>query len=165
MIIKNTSVPVIVLSTNGTQCLGITRSLGKLGVQVHVIQSNTWMPSFFSKYCKNKYICNRELPSEAVIKYLLNIASKIGEKSILIPCSDELVNTIVDNRGLLGEFYILPLISPELVKSLISKKEMFFVAKKYGIPTPRTYFPPSRGDLVKYIDQIRFPLMLKGIYG
>lgn len=165
MILENTSVPVVVLDSGHTGGLGITRSLGKLGVRVLCIDNDPLAPAFFSKYCESKHICNFEMPQEAVATYLLNIASKIGKRSVLIPTSDKMVNMVMDYRDLLKEFYIFPSISPELVKSLTSKKEMFYVANNCGVPTPRAYFPLSRDDLENYLDQTCFPVMLKGIDG
>ena len=50
-----------------------------------------------------------------------------------------------------------------MVRALISKKEMYFTAKKYEIPTPEACFPQSREEVEEYVSYATFPVMLKGI--
>jgi predicted ATP-grasp superfamily ATP-dependent carboligase len=47
----------------------------------------------------------------------------------------------------------------------VNKKEMYFLAKKHGIPTAETVFPQSRKDVENYLTQATFPIMLKAIDG
>jgi D-aspartate ligase len=42
---------------------------------------------------------------------------------------------------------------------------MYFLAKRWGVPTAETTFPLGRRDVMEYLQQARFPIMLKGIYG
>jgi predicted ATP-grasp superfamily ATP-dependent carboligase len=94
----------------------------------------------------------------------LEIAEKIGERSILVPYSDENANTLSEYAEELNEHYIFPNISPEIVRSVSNKKEMHFLAKRNDVPTPEAWFPGSRLDLEKYVEHANFPIMLKTIY-
>lgn len=47
----------------------------------------------------------------------------------------------------------------------MSKKEMYNLALKYNVPTPRTLFPQNSDDVMKYMEKVTFPVMLKGIFG
>jgi D-aspartate ligase len=42
---------------------------------------------------------------------------------------------------------------------------MFAIASKAGVPSPATLFPQNLEDVLNYGAQIKFPVMLKGIYG
>ncbi|MDQ6701592.1 MAG: hypothetical protein M3Z36_15545, partial [Acidobacteriota bacterium] len=53
----------------------------------------------------------------------------------------------------------------DLVNTLCSKKEMFFLARKMGIPSPDCLFPESRAEVLEYTQRAAFPVMLKGIDG
>ncbi|MDD1673715.1 MAG: hypothetical protein LUP99_04825 [Methanomicrobiales archaeon] len=103
--------------------------------------------------------------SEDMVHYLLDVAQKIGTRSILIPTYDEGAIFLTDHAEELGEWYIFPHLSPQLVRALTSKKEMYLLAKKHAIPTPETYFPQSKDDLEKFLEYATFPILLKGIYG
>jgi predicted ATP-grasp superfamily ATP-dependent carboligase len=49
------------------------------------------------------------------------------------------------------------------VGSLTSKRELFFLCRKYGHPTPETFFPHSRSEVVQLLKRVVFPIVLKGI--
>jgi D-aspartate ligase len=51
------------------------------------------------------------------------------------------------------------------VNGLCSKKEMHYLARQAGIPTPDAAFPKSRTALLHYLETARFPIMLKGVIG
>jgi predicted ATP-grasp superfamily ATP-dependent carboligase len=48
------------------------------------------------------------------------------------------------------------------LRLLTNKSEMALTAKANGIPAPETSFPQSRNDVVKFLEDARFPVMLKG---
>jgi D-aspartate ligase len=161
-----TSVPVIILKANHHSSLCIARSLGRMGVDVYSIDSDPWASGHYSRYLRKNYRWDVETASsEATLHYLLEIAQKLGTRSILIPTYDEGVIFLAEHAKELAEDYIFPQLSPQLVQGLTSKKEMYFLAKKYAIPTAETYFPQSKNDLEKFLDHVDFPILLKGIYG
>ncbi len=51
-----------------------------------------------------------------------------------------------------------------LVFALANKKEMYFLAKKFGVPTPEACFPLSLGDVEEYVKDAVFPVVLKELY-
>lgn len=82
-----------------------------------------------------------------------------------MPTTDGSTTMLADHAKALSESYIFPNLSPQLVRALTSKKEMYFLAKKNDVPTAETSFPQSREDVEKYLEDAAFPIMLKGIYG
>jgi D-aspartate ligase len=166
MSFEDTSTPVVVVNSFHHGSLGIARSLGRLGVTIYSIDSNPWAPGLHSRYFREKFIWDADAAEpEATVQYLLEIAKKIGNRSILMPTTDESTILLADYSNVLSEYYIFPHLSPQLVRALTSKKEMYFLAKKYHIPTAETCFPQSREDVEKYLENAAFPIMLKGIHG
>ena len=160
----DTSTPVLVLGSNHYGSLSITRTLGRLGVNVHVHESNGMAPVFYSKYCQGKFVWTDAATSpKKTVNYLLEVAEKIGERSILIPYSDENANTLSKYAEELREHYIFPNISPEIVRSVSNKKEMHFLARRNDVHTPEACFPESKLELEKYAEYAKFPIMLKPI--
>ncbi len=51
-----------------------------------------------------------------------------------------------------------------LFYALANKKEMYFLAKKHGVPTPEACFPLSMGDVEEYVKDAVFPVVLKELY-
>jgi D-aspartate ligase len=164
--LEDTSVPVVVMKSYHHGSLGIARSLGKLGVAIYGVDPNPWAPGLHSRYFRGKFIWDADnAASEATVRYLLELARKIGTRSILMPTYDECAVLVADYADVLSEGYIFPRISPQLAKALTSKKEMYFLAKKHYVPTAGTYFPQSREDVKEYLEDAMFPIMLKGIHG
>jgi D-aspartate ligase len=102
-----------------------------------------------------------------VVEFLRGVSRQIGQRPILT-CTNDISSTfIADNSDALREAFLFPNISRELVHALCDKKEMYFLCKKFGIPTAETLFPQSRQDVIDFLasDSVRFPVMLKGIDG
>jgi D-aspartate ligase len=161
---QDTSIPVVILH-GAYQSLGIARSLGRLGITVYSINKNASTPSLNSRYCRGKFVWDIDNASrEENIQRLLYVAKEIGKRSILVPINDEGTIMVADYASVLSESYIFPNLSPQLIRALVSKKEMYFTAKKHGIPTPEACFPESKDDVEEYASYATFPVMLKEIY-
>ena len=165
-IIEDVSTPVVILKCAHHGSLVIARSLGRLGITVYGIDSDPRSAGLFSKYFSEKYIWDIENESDqATVQFLEKIGKRVGRPSILIPTADEVVLFLYRNSTKLREWYIFPDLSFDLVQTLCSKKEMYFLAKKMGIPTAETSFPNSKNEVEKYLRSAIFPIMLKGIDG
>lgn len=103
------------------------------------------------------------MPAEQSVRFMLDIGRKVGRRAILVPTSDTTAMLVAENAEALQEWYFFPRQSPQLVQSLANKREMYFLAKKQGIPTAKTIFPRSRADIVKFLDGRVFPIILKGV--
>jgi D-aspartate ligase len=166
MTIANTSTPVTVLPSPHHGGLGITRSLGRLGISVFNVDGGRWCPSFFSRYSKGKLHCDLDaLSGEQAAQWLLKLGQRIGARSILMPTTDGAARFLADHALALREQFIFPEQNPELVHSLSSKKEMHCLAHRCQIPTPATLFPQTRTDFLATPHEIGLPLMVKGIRG
>ena len=52
-----------------------------------------------------------------------------------------------------------------MISSLASKQGLYKLATLHHIPTPATWFPESRADVLSKIGDMAFPVLLKGIDG
>lgn len=159
------SVPVLVLKMHHGS-LGIARSLGRLGVAVYGLTAGppAWAAS--SRYWRACYDWDVEKsPPKRSIEFLLDLGRRLGSKPLLIPVSDHTALFVAKHRSLLSAEFRFPDLSHELALSLASKKQMYFLARRCGVPTPETRFPQSRQELIGMLDTIRFPLVLKAIDG
>ena len=160
------STPVVVLDTDHYGAIGIARTLGRLGVSVHLIDSNPKTLSIFSRYCKGKFNYEKAInSSKSAVQLLLKVAETLGQKSILIPTTDEAVLLLAENFNILKKHYIYHELSPTFIKALTSKKEMYFLAKSCDVPTAETFFPKSKEDVKLFLKTCEFPIMLKAIDG
>ncbi len=163
--VRGKKAPILVLGSDSHWGLGILRSLGRLGVPVYATSSNPRAPAFSSKYCCGRYLDNVSRSREEALRELLRIGAKIGQMPILIPIGDEETIFVADHADALHERFMFPKQTASLVRSFSSKKEMYFLAKKFKIPTPQAVFPQSREDMLTYLRTASFPVVLKAIHG
>jgi D-aspartate ligase len=164
-VLEDNSTPVVVLVCHHHVGLGIVRSLGRLGVPVYCIDANRFCPAFFSRYCRGKFLWDlRGSPAMASLRFLLEVGRKIGRRSVLMPTNDIATMFVGDHAAALADYFIFPDRDAGLIRALCSKKDMYFLAKKWNVPAPETAFPRSRSDVLLYLASARLPVLLKPIY-
>jgi predicted ATP-grasp superfamily ATP-dependent carboligase len=164
--IRDTSTPVLILRSHSHGGLNIMRSLGPLGIKLFNLDPDPAAPAHHSRYCAGNFIWDVEhAPAEDSLAYLRAVQRRIGSKAILIPTTDVTTLFVERWKEPLRDLFLFPEQPAGLVEALCSKREMYFLAKRHGIPTPHSFFPSSRRELVELLDQLAFPVLLKGIYG
>ena len=161
--VDNNLIPVLVLDSGNYQALGIMRSLGRLGIPVYTANPDQQGSAFLSRYCTRNFVCNISEYTERSVRDLLDIGTKIGRSSILIPTTDGSAIFVADHADVLRERFVFPNQNPSLVNSLCRKKEMHYLARNFGVPTPEAVFPQCREDILSFLESANFPIMLKAI--
>lgn len=159
----DTSVPVVVIAP-GYHGHGIARSLGRLGVPVYGVHADHRSPAARSRYWRQNFYPDMQKASAAEsVDWLLGLSRKIGSRPILIPTDDYSCIFVADYAEVLKEGFLFPNQPAGLARSLSSKEKMYDLCKMYSIPTPETVFPRCRDDVIEFLQDATFPLMLKGI--
>ena len=165
MRIQDTATPVVVVNCK-LGGLAIMRSLGAQGVTLYGVDPDRQAPGILSRYCKRGFLYGfDEKKPESLLEGLLNVGKEIGRPSILIPTSDETAVYVTENANALRRWFLFPHNAPSLMQDLISKKGMYRLVSQYGVSTPCTLFPESLGEVEAFLPRVKFPLMLKGVYG
>jgi len=142
------------------------RSLGVNGIELIGIDENPQAPGLLSRYCSQKYIHSLDpARQEDLLRFLTELAGKLGRRAVLIPTSDDTSVFTARFRDELREYYSFQDNSLWLVENLASKEGMFKLARKNNFPTPFTVFPKNRKEVEQYSQETRYPVMLKGIDG
>lgn len=163
--IEDTSTPAVVLGCFRHGGLGVTRSLGSLGVTIYGVDADPLSPAFFSKYChKQNHWDLLNAPKSETVHFLLKLGRSIGRRSVLIPMDDVGAMLVAEHANVLSDCFLFPKPEASLVRSLCSKEEMYHLARKHGVMTPETAFPRSRTDVLRYLETARFPILLKPTY-
>lgn len=162
---EDVSTPVVVVNCK-LGALAIMRSLGRLGVPVYGVDPDPRSPAMLSRYCRERFVFGLdERDPDRFLERLGEVGRRLGRPAILIPTSDETAQFVVDHAGALSQWFIFPRNDPGMISRLVSKKGMYELALKHGIPTPVTLFPRSLEEVKAFLPRITFPVMLKGIFG
>ena len=146
--------------------LGVLRSLGRLGIPVHLVDSNPPGPAVYSRYRQRRFLF--DLPDaspEATVAHLLEAGRRLGSRAILIPTWDDLAILVAEAEPALREQFLLPRQPDGLARSLSSKREMHRLAIEHGVPTPQVSFPAGIDDVHAFAADATFPVMIKAIFG
>jgi len=162
--IADTSTPVVVVACPHHGGLGVTRSLGRLGIPVYVVDSNRWAPALYSRYCRGRFIWNlNNAPAEKSLEFLAGVARKAGRRCLLIPGTDSAAIFVSAHAAALEPWYILPAQNSALVPSLCSKTHMHGLARRFQIPTPTTFSLQTRPERLECLKKMDLPIIIKGI--
>lgn len=146
--------------------LGIARSLGRLGVQVHGVHADVGIPAFASRYFRGRHAWDLAQASpRRSIEFLVELRARLGHDAVLIPTTDDSAQLVADHAAELRKGYRFQDNPPELVRSLRSKWELCGSAIRHGVATPKTLFPTSLPQAQRDADELGFPLLIKGADG
>ena len=151
-------VPAIVLG-GSANLISVVRSLARAGVEVYSL-NHPEETVRFSRYCKNLECPPPGGPMEW-LECLLGPQTDHLRGAVLLTCSDEAIELLVDHSEALAERYILEEESRELRRNLLQKLTTYDLAKKHGIPVPGYWHVRSPEELTERMDEFVFPLILK----
>ena len=154
-------VKVMVLDGENKTALSITRSLGKKGFRVIVGSSSSTCMAGKSRYCYKtvKYPSVRENRGRFV-DFMLNFLAR-EKVDVLLSATDNTLVPIMENRDDFEKHAALPLPSYDSFMKAYDKGLTMEIAKRLGVPIPKTYIPADKGELLRISRDIGYPAVLK----
>lgn len=161
------SVPVLLFKVSrypfSHGSLGAIRSLGRVGVPIHAVIEDRFVPYALSRYLTSPIHLSPQLaerPAELVSK-LKGIAERMGIRPILLPTDDEAALLTASHAATLRSHFITSEAGAELVSTLASKAGLYRLCMQHGVPTPATAFAKTRSEVVSLSETMRFPIVVK----
>lgn len=165
MKIADTSTPVVVLNCD-LGALSIMRTLGYLGVDVFGVGNNPRSYAFRSRYCRKRFVIPySEQSTDEFVDGLLELRAEFSKKPILIATSDETAIAVAGAYARLESAYSIAQNAGALVATLADKMTMFGLARRHGVPAPKTTLPATLAEASDYARSADYPVMLKGAMG
>lgn len=99
---------------------------------------------------------------EEFIQVLLKTADELSapnKKLIIMGCTDEYAELIIDHKDILKEKYIVPYIDSELKNKLIEKELFYKMCEEKGLDYPKTFIY-SKGDKIENFG-FNYPVIIK----
>lgn len=155
--------PVIVAGGFQTGVV-LMRNLARRGVRVYCIDPNPKQPAFHTVY-GSAYSCPYpDDKPEEWLRFMLDLAKRIGTKTALIPSSDQFVTAIGRYATQLREHFFFCHSSSAVQALLATKERQYEIAEKHGLPVPATRFVRSPEEVADFAAAARFPCILKPLH-
>jgi D-aspartate ligase len=127
--------------------LGIVRSLGARGIPVCVVDDEPSI-SRFSRYTTHAVRVRSVNDGARTVDALLELERRLKLRGwVLIPTRDETVAALSRHRSLLAERFRVPSPSWDTFRWAWDKRNSYDLARRLGIPAPRTWSPRSDSEL------------------
>jgi len=155
-----TAAPVVVVGLDSITGLQTALIFAWRGVPVVGVAED------LAHFCCRTRVCERivradHLSGEALVEALLELGPSLGQRAVLVPCTDISVLEIARRRAELEEAYHVALPETDIVELLTDKARFATYAKEAGLPIPETMLLARREDAQKAADSLRFPLVVK----
>ncbi|UOB12794.1 ATP-grasp domain-containing protein [Streptomyces sp. HP-A2021] len=166
MSLLDTRVPAVLLRIDrnpfhhGT--LGAARSLGRSGVEVHVVADSAGSPVGASRYVRQMH--PPPLPGASpddVLAVLRRVADEIARPAVLVPLDDASAIAVGRMRDELAPSYLLPSMPGTLAERVADKAELAAVCASTDVPHPTTLIPDSPAEVTDAMRRLGLPVVAK----
>lgn len=162
----DTRVPAVLLRIDrnpfhhGT--LGAVRSLGRAGVQVHLVADDERSPVSRSRHLHRMHPppAERAGPQE-VRAVLLRVFARVGRPAVLLPLDDAGALALGAMGDSLADHYLLPRSVPGLPDRLADKGTLAGLCAHAGVAHPPTVAPASPAEAAGAVGSLGTPVVAK----
>jgi predicted ATP-grasp superfamily ATP-dependent carboligase len=146
----------------GRNALSVVRSLGRMGVPVHVLGSRWSVRVAASRYARKLPFPRGEGPwKERMLEFLLGPASLPVRGAVLLACNDPPIELLAEHREALLPHYRLDACHPPAQLAMLDKLATYRAAAAADVPTPRFWEAAGEEDLEALRGDLRYPLIVK----
>ncbi|WP_240926481.1 ATP-grasp domain-containing protein [Streptomyces sp. JB150] len=162
----DTGVPAVLLRTDrnpfhhGT--LGAVRSLGRTGVEVHVVADCAGSPVGRSRFVRRLHAPPAaDAGPDEIAAVLRRVAATLPGPAVLVPMDDAGAVAVGRLRGALASDYLLPGPSHVLPEHVADKAELAGVCAALNVPHPVTMVPDSAARAASAAWRLGLPVVAK----
>ncbi|MGV9989886.1 carboxylate--amine ligase [Streptomyces sp. NPDC003374] len=166
MSLLDTRVPAVVVRTDrnpfhhGT--LGAVRTLGRAGVEVHLVADCAGSPVRRSRYVRRMHPPPPPGASpDDILLALRRVAERIGRPAVLVPMDDACAIAAARGREALAPSYLLPRLPGTLAERVADKAELAAVCASAGVAHPVTLVPDSPSEAADATRRLGLPVVAK----
>jgi predicted ATP-grasp superfamily ATP-dependent carboligase len=159
-------VPVVVASSTRTPVLqgvmGVLRSLGPLGVPVHLVHPSERTAMSRSRYARSSHqLALDPADPEKYVEALLEIGARIDGRPVLIGTDDLVAQVLADHADALSSGFRLRVPDAELSRQLSDKCELALLCKDHGVPSPDASVVRTLAEAHDFARAVGYPVVVK----
>ncbi len=151
---------MLVTDGNNRVALAVVRALGRAGAEVRVVEQERFSArtpaAFLSRHAAHHDVVPSLDTESAFIEALAHAARGVD---VLLPISTNVLLACARNLARLPARVPIPPLS--LIRRANDKSGVLAVARKAGVPIPRSFAPESDEELEDVLREIRYPAVVK----
>ncbi|MEV5544560.1 ATP-grasp domain-containing protein [Streptomyces sp. NPDC052309] len=142
--------------------LGAVRSLGRAGVEVHLVADSSGSPVHRSRYVRRMHPPPPPGASaEDIVAVLHRVAGHLPSPAVLVPLDDASAIAAARMRDALAPSYLLPAMPGALAERVADKAELAAVCASAAVPHPVTLIPDGPDRAVADVHRLGLPVVAK----
>lgn len=153
--------PPVVVAGGFQTGVVLMRNLSRRGVRAYCVDPNPKQPCFRTIYGESHLCPYPDDEPEAWLRFMIELAAKIGSKAALIASSDQFVTAIGRHGSELEKYYLFCHSSSAVQALLATKERQYEIAEAHGLPVPETAFVTSPEAVAAFAATAKFPCILK----
>jgi predicted ATP-grasp superfamily ATP-dependent carboligase len=142
--------------------LGVIRSLGRVGVEVHALIEGPASPSARSRYLHRLHAWTPEPAGpQEVLAELAAVSDRIGRRCLLVPVDDLGALVVAEHAAALADRFLLPQQRPAVPGRLADKAALAGLCAELGVPHPPVRLPRSAKEVADAVGALGLPVVAK----
>jgi predicted ATP-grasp superfamily ATP-dependent carboligase len=150
----------LVLDAGLRQSLAAVRSLGRRGLSVAALDRCGNAPAFFSRWCRQGWVCPAGVATDAYLAYLDQVLTRTGAR-VIIPSGDGTIDLLRKHRALVERRARIALAKEESLSIAVNKERTLAIATRLGIGVPRGVVVRSVSEVPAALEAIGLPAVVK----
>ena len=148
-----------------TNTLSVARSLGRLGVPVHVSAASKCVAGF-SRFATGPHFLYSPAEEKEVLwkKLLVENPEPLLDGALILALNDAAISFTASYQAQLRKNYLLESNDPKLRERLLDKKETLRIAAESGLGVPKSWRVDSTTDVRDLASRVDYPILVKPIY-
>jgi len=144
--------------------IGLVRSLGRERIPVTLAREGTMVFERASRYCREfVFLPNLDSRPNEALDVLERFGAQQEEKPVAFFNGESEVLLFSKHRRRLGKYFEIVLAPHDLVAGLIDKGRFAELARRHGLPVPKTVIPRSPEECLSAAEEIGYPCIIKPI--
>jgi D-aspartate ligase len=158
------AVPVVILKLAPyplhSGAIGIARSLGRLGVDIHLLGESASSPLGQSRYVRSAVALPAGLALDETLADVIRLAAPSGHP-LLIPVDDLGAVFVQRHASALQQSYRFAVLPHGLTEKLVDKYTLARLAHEAGVLAPRQAVADTADELDDFLASATFPVVVK----
>ena len=144
--------------------LGIARSLGRLGVDVHWVHGCPDAPAGWSRYVTASHaISASSRETERWLDQLSAVGAGLARRPVLVATDDPSAALVAEHAAVLQRWFRFRAAPADVTRALSDKRRLHSLCRSLGVDTPDAWFPESGADVERYAADGAFPVVVKRV--